>query len=773
MKKHHLANCHLCPLANERVAKSKGPEDAKVAIVSRSPGKNDVQHGKPFSGPSGQVLDHMLNLYGVKREEVLTTNLVLCYSDNPPQEAIAACSPRLQQELKHVDTVIAAGAEAVNELIGKVAVKSARGIVHQKGGRRIIATNNPSAVLYDSDSFPNLVEDFKLALDPPPPITYPTVTTVTSVESAVALFHDLLRWEGPIAVDVEGHMPHLECIGFSYQPDSAFVVPRHVIEQTWNELKSLLETNKHWTWHNGVYDVKLLRRNSISTSIVDDTFPLSHVLDEREDSVHSLEYLSRTQLGWLNYEPDSVVSYKKTGVLPDDLDDLHTYNGYDCAATLQLLTLLKKRALVDNVWELYRSQSVPLMNTLVDLELRGFNYDAIAAADLMEEIVLPKLRALRREMQDVTGLALFNPSSPPQVAAWVYDTCGLIHNLKSTRKRSFDRATGKEVRKEIIEGRTHCKPNYEDRLLRFATLHEVYSQIDKQRGTYLEGLIKLVADDGKLYCTFNPCGTVTRRLSSRTPNFQNITRTGKDVVPGIRTLFKPSPGNVIVQADYSQAELRCIARFSGDSELLAIYRDSGRSLHKETAAAFYGDNYSKDEYVKSKNINFGVCYGQSAFAFAQMYQMPKAEAQRYIDAWFKRFPNVRKWIDSVHRQAMTGSPVVSPFGGKRRFWLITEENAEEVKKQAVNFLPQNTAAEFTIWSMCQLNALGIPVISSVHDSIICDVPQSDAMDVALEMKRIMESAPAKTIGWDDLPFLVDISISDISWGDVEEIEFAA
>ena len=772
MRKHPRAECENCPLQGERIARTTGPANAKVALVSRSPGVHDVRIGKPFSGPSGEVLNHLLNTNGVDRKDILVTNLVLCYSENPPQGAIVACRQRLRNELESAQTIIAAGSEAINELIGKVSVKSARGIEHSREGKRIIASNNPAAVLYDSDSFPNLTEDFKLALNPPPPLVYPEVQIMTSRQEALELFEVLSGCEDVIATDVEGHTPHLECIGFSIFPDEATVIPRRIIVEVWDELTELLQQPKKWLWHNGVYDVKLLRRNGIHTTIVEDTFPLSWCLDERESGVHGLSYLSRTQLGWLNYEPESVEHYKDTGILPDDIDELHTYNGYDCAATLQLFSLLRERAIKDNVFDLYRSQKVPLMNALVDIELRGFHYDAVAAADLNELIVIPRLRELKAELREIVGLELFNPASPQQCAAFMYDTCGLIHQLKSTRKKSFERATGKEVRKEIIEGRYHCKSRYEDRLVAFAEYMELFSQINKQRGTYLEGLIKLVEPDGKLYCTFNPCGPATGRLSSRVPNFQNITREAKDIVPGIRKLFKPSPGCVLVQADYSQAELRCTARLSGDNSLLAIYTDGNRSLHKETASSFYGNSYTKEEYVRSKNINFGVVYDQSAFMFAQMYQMPQKEAQAYIDAWFKQFPQVLEWKNQIKQEVVTGVDIVAPFGGKRRFHLITEEILEEVKRQAINFLPQNTASELTVWSLCQLNSMGVPIISTVHDSIIADVPQSDCMEVALLMKQVMESAAKECLGW-DLPFTVDISMSDVSWGEVEQVELGA
>jgi uracil-DNA glycosylase family 4 len=772
MRKHPLAKCEECPLQNERMAASCGPKDAKVAVVSRSPGAYDVRTGTPFSNPNGskKILDFLFESNGVKREDVFLTNLVLCYSDDPTKEAIKACSLRLQNELESIQTIIAAGSEAVREFIGPIAIQKARGLEHTKNNKRTIATNNPAAVLYDSDSFPNLVEDFKLALNPPPEVVYPKVEILNDPSKAKKFLSDIRGLDQIISTDLEGRTPHIECAGFSIDPNSAVVIPRRILVKVWDEFKLTYESNEKWLWHNGVYDCKLLRRNDISSRITHDTYPLSYVLDERTLGVHKLEYLARTQLGWGNYEPESVDHYKETGILPDDIDELHTYNGYDCAGTYQLFNLLSGRALEDETWGLYESHMIPLMNALVDVELRGFPYDKNAAADLNEEVVLPEMRRLIHEMKELTGLGLFNPASHQQVNAFAYETCGLVHNLKDTRKKKYSHSFADAIRVEILADRYKAKPRYMTKIKEFAKLHDEWSEIDTQRGRYIEGLIKLVGDDGKLYCEFNPCGTVTGRTSARRPNFQNITRTERNVVPAIRNLFKPSPGNVIVQADYSQAELRCIARFSQDSELLSIYRDTNRSLHKETASAFYGVSYTKEQYTKSKNINFGVCYGQSAFAFAQMYHMDQNEAQAYIDKWFIKFPKVKEWIVETHKVIRTENYLVNPFGRKRRFYLITEENLGDTLREGVNFLPQSTASEFTVAALCDLNSQGVPIISTVHDSIIADVPQKEAKEVAILMKEVMEAQPSEKLGWDDIPFVVDISMSESSWGECAEIE---
>lgn len=777
MKKHPLANCEECPLRDERMASTTGPANAKIAMVSRAPGYHDVSHGKPFSGPSGQVLDYLFRSNEVDRKDVITTNLVLCYSEDPPKAAINACRPRLESEIANVETIIAAGVEAVKEFTDAKSIKSARGLEHtrktEKKTQRVIATSNPAVVLYDSDSFPNLVEDFRLALNPPPPVTYPKILVVDTKASGKSLLNRLSKHDGPIATDLEGRYDHIECAGFAIENDRAFVLTRRAIVENWDLFKEFYESNKQWVWHNGIYDVKLLKKNGVHSRIVDDTYAMSYVLDERTEGVHGLKYLARTQLGWKNYETDAIDEYFETGKLPDDIATFYDYNGYDCAGTFQLFNLLEQRAKKDEVYDLYKHHMVPFFNAIVDIELRGFHFDHVAAADLNEEVVLPELRRLRKKMAEITGLEFFNPASNKQVSAWAYDTCGLVHSLKSTRKRSFERSFSKEVRTEIAADRFDCKPKFKDALKQFSELHQVWSEIDKQRGTYIEGLIKLVGEDGKLYASFNPCGTVTGRPSSRNPNFLNITRTGRNIVPAIRTLFKPSPGNVIIQGDYSQAELRVISTLSGDKELQAIYKDTNRSLHKETAAAFYGDSYTKEQYVKSKNINFGVCYGQSAFMFAQMYHMPREEAQAYIDNWFKKFPDVLAWIKDTHVKINKEQYLANPFGRKRRFHLITEENLQDTLREGVNFLPQSTASEFTVCAVVELNALGIPIINTVYDSIIADVPENEAMDVAYLIKQTMEKQPKENIGWDIVPFKADISIGQKSWGEVEEVELLA
>jgi uracil-DNA glycosylase family 4 len=770
-RKHPLAECERCPLAKRDCAPTTGPEDAKVVVVSRSPGRYDAERRRPFSGPSGQVLDHLLDMNGYSRDTVKVTNIVLCESNDPPKEAIDACKARLVADCESADTIIAAGAEAAS-ILAKSTVNKGRQLIHERftmkfKPQRVIVTFNPVMVIRDADHFPSIVEDFKLALAPPPPITYPTVKICDNRRSVLASLKRL-RGANLVGVDIEGFNPHIECLGVAADSSTVDVYTRTGVERCMAEIGEYLALpNIDFTWHNGIYDVKVLKNNNIAAYIGQDTLAMSCILDERP-GMHALGYLARLELGWPNYEPESVEKYKDTGVLPDDMEEFYTYNAYDVSATMQLYDLLVQR-LDDATRKGYSEQLIPFFNALTNIERRGFIYDAVRAADLNEEVVLPKLRSLRAELAKIAGLDFYNPMSSPQTKAIVYERWELKHGLRDKGKVKKSTSFDKDVRREILEGRFECTPRAREKMVQFASTYHVFRSIETQRGTFIEGLIKQTKTDSKLYTEINPYGTVNGRTSSRKPNFQNITKEARDVVPGIRTLFLPSPGNVIVQADYSQAELRSIAKLSGDKELLAIYKNSKRSLHKETALAFYGPDYTPTQYTTSKNINFGVCYLQGAASFAQLYLMPVEEAQAYIDNWWIKFPRIKEWTDEIIAIVEQEQELTSPFGFKRRFQLITQENLHDVHREGVNFLPSNIAAQLTIASVSELDALGIPVINTVHDSIICDVPRGEAESVARTMKEVMERMPITTIGWDDIPFKADISIGE-TWGDVEEIE---
>jgi DNA polymerase-1 len=810
-RKHPKAICEECPLYDAGFAPTCGPADAKIAVVSRSPAKGDVRKKRPFSGLSGDVLDHLLQQNGVKRDEVLVTNVVLCRTDAPPKEAIAACAPRLQAELRQADTIIAAGSEAAKAIVRVSSLSGNRGFVHRRNSsnhqQRVIVTNNPAIVLRDDSTFLNLVRDFKLALNPLPPATLPEVRWTNDKNEAADWIRSILR-SGleRYAVDIEtrglGNTASIVSLGIASSGDKAVAFG----EQCWSDrdfvqrwFKPLLSiSNCQYIWHNGKFDIRNLRTRGFDTRVDEDTLLLSYALDERsdEEQVHSLNYLLMNELGWPDYEPQEVKNWKATvsrlerQFKYEELEalevpeSLYSYNALDAAGTAQLYPLLSERARGDSVLgRPYYSCLLPFSNGLLSLEQRGFRYDVHRAAEVWEDEVKPLLDQLRAELQLIVGDGNYNPNSAPQNAALVYDKWNIV--VPAIDRPGMERSVDKAIYTEIKEGRffialgtsseaertdgsetEDARQSSRATALRWAPIFADFKELDKQRSTYIEGLVaRAEANPGhRIYTDFKLHNTATGRSSSSRPNLQNITR-AKEGLPNIRKLFIASDGCKIIQADYSQAELRVIAKLSGDAELTRVYRER-QSLHKLVAERFYGKDYTGEQYVNTKNMNFGVAYGQGAETFQEKHNIPVEEGREFIKWWWRNFKGVKDWTLQVHQTVRKQGYVESPFGHRRRFHLITPENRNAIFREAVNFLPQNTAGQLTLWAVTRLVDLGLPVVNTVHDSILTDSPIDQVDEHATIIKQVMESAAKEALNW-DFPFEAELSIGD-NWGELEE-----
>ena len=807
-RKHPLAVCEKCPFYNRPYAATTGPKDAKIAIVSRSPGHYEALAGKSFSGPSGKVLDHLLEIHGTSRDDVLATNVVLCQSDGQEMGfalAQSCCEPRLEEEIGSAETVIACGTEAVYGILGVTNISQNRGYVHERqvGSfpilQRVIVTSNPAVVVRDDANYPNILRDFRLALDPLPVAVLPRVRVIDDLDEAREAIKEMdamIESGTLIASDIEtrgvgehdglAHDSQIVCAGFAIRPERAVVFGEKVCgtKEGLEELWTLWHRDDcKYLWHNGKYDAKLLRVNGVDAVVDEDTMLLSWCLDERPGDPesgaggHSLEWLLKDELGWPKYESASVRAFKKTGQLPDLRSrlDLYEYNGCDTAGSLALFRVLENRAKNDNVWERpYKSLLLRLSETLARVELQGNLHDADRACDLLEYEVYPKLKEQKVTLRQISGRPRLNPNSPKQLETLLYDDWGVTHDLMRPKiERLGKRSTDKYVREAMLMGLYNTKLDDNGRMAvdQFVQYLDDFKSLDTQRSRYLEGLVLKRYPNGRIYTDFKIHGTESGRLSSANPNLQNITRT-KEGLPNIRSCFLADPGSLFISADLSQAELRAIAVLSADESLQSIYLDTNRSLHKEVAADFYGENYTYEQYVRSKNINFGVAYWQSAFSFAQMYHMPQKEAQDYIDYWWARFPKVWEWTKSIEKQVMEVGELQSPFGHKRRFYVIpADESARlHIVKEGINFLPQNIAANITLWALCDFSdkvdwSIAQPRIT-VHDNIVVNCRESHVQEVGMLLKECMENAAREAIQW-EFPFLAELSVGP-NWGELHD-----
>ena len=414
---------------------------------------------------------------------------------------------------------------------------------------------------------------------------------------------------------------------------------------------------------------------------------------------------------------------------------------------------------------MYSKLLIPAANFLSTVEMNGLLYDIEGASDLYENEVKPELLQKIGGMQTLLGKPLFNPRSTVHLKALYYDDWRIQHAMQQRPKK--ETSVDDVARKEILAGNFMALGTEDTKLvLEVTSLLSRYKTLDKQASTYILGLIERASRDerGRIYTNLNIHTTVTGRLSSTEPNLQNITRE-KENLPSIRNLFFAPDGCKIVQADYSQAELRVIAELSQDPALCRIYHEA-LDLHSEVAVMFYGEDYISEQRSKCKNMNFGVVYGQTAHTFKEKHGIDEREGEKFIKWWWSRFSGVTHWVEATRQDVHKVGYITSPFGMKRRFHLLTKENLNGTYREAVNFLPQNVASWLTLTAAMRLqeeiDIKRARIALLVHDSIIAEVDDDYVTEYSEACTSIMNDNAKVQLNW-DMPFVADIGAGQ-TWG---------
>lgn len=767
---HPLAECEKCPLREEGTyVPSVGPDKADIVLVGEAPGGQEVRTGEPFTGPSGQLLNSLLGNIGVGRGDVYITNVCLCRprsNANPPSEAVRACADRLHHEISErlPHTIVALGNFAArsilqtNEGITKLRVGPPKRS-DAYPGVRIIPTFHPAASLYNPGSFPDIVTDFgKVRYDATSARTNwspPVFDVITDPSDAESWLVELLESGSsePIAIDIEVGIEkdvdfdhpdryRLLCIGISRDSSRVTVLDERVCNtrSVLDRVGRVLEA-KPIIAQNGKFDLQGLWHIGHGR-LWFDTMLAHYCLDERRGT-HGLDVMAIEYLGSPDWKSEISRYVTKGGNYADiPRDVLYKYNAYDVANTYRLYELfsqmLKSEGLERTHEFLVRSS-----NTLMAMERNGVAVD-LAYLETLEEKYTESLA----ELEGLLAPWVDNPRSPKQVKEALGELG--VKRITTTNREALETFRELAVRKD------------DDELYQFTNWLLTYRKEQKLYGTYVKGIRERVYG-GRVHPTFLLHGTVTGRLSSRNPNLQNIPRGSV-----ARKLFSTSsPDNVLIQADYRQAEYRVVCWLARDSYLREIFSDDARDLHGEVAERFYGTNWTKEQRVRAKAVVFGLTYGREAYSIAAEYGMSVAEAQHFIDTYFDVIPDTVKWIESVEKRVLEGHDLVSPFGRRRRFWLISDANRKDVLKEARAFLPQSTASDLTLESANRLAEAGLGeyLRIPVHDALVLEVPQKEADEVAHLVAQAMRLTGEELFeGY--IPAPVDVGIGR-SWGELE------
>ena len=428
------------------------------------------------------------------------------------------------------------------------------------------------------------------------------------------------------------------------------------------------------------------------------------------------------------------------------------------ALTLALVAPLRECMARENAANVFDGIEMPLVPVLAKMERAGMLVDPDRLHSLSEGLAT-QIAEVERSIRDLAGDETFNIGSPMQLSHVLFDVMGLpTKGLKKTKRGYY--STNAKVLSDLA--RDH----------EIVRLILDWREKSKIKSTYLDTLGPLRRGDGRVHTTYNQTITATGRLSSSDPNLQNIP-TRSELGRTVKTAFSAGEGSVFLAVDYSQIELRLLAHLSGDEHLVRAFNE-GEDFHAETAARVFGVPVSEvtpDLRSRAKAVNFGIVYGQQAYGLSQSLHISMAEARDMIDRYYEAYPGVRTFLDNVVARAKQTGYAETMYGRRRHIPELKAKNPQLRgfgERTAMNHPMQGTAADIIKIAMARVSrrleeeGFAAHMILQVHDELILECPESEAVDAAMILKEEMEKAGGLSI-----PLKVDIG-TGYSWYDAKE-----
>ena len=409
--------------------------------------------------------------------------------------------------------------------------------------------------------------------------------------------------------------------------------------------------------------------------------------------------------------------------LKEDDCKLACYKAYIAWKSMPVIAESLKEQGMD---KLFYEVEMPLVFVLYDMEKEGICMDAAALKEYGTQLE-GSIVELEKKIHEAAGED-FNINSPKQLGVILFEKLGLPNGKKTK--------TGYSTSADVLEKLAGEYPIVSDIL--------EYRQLSKLKSTYADGLQNFVETDGKIRTSFNQTITATGRLSSTEPNLQNIP-IRIELGRLIRKVFHPMPGNVFVDSDYSQIELRILAHMSGDEKLIEAY-NSGQDIHSTTASQVFHVPFEEVTPLLRRNakaVNFGIVYGISAFGLSQDLDISRKEAQEYIDRYFETYPKIKEFIDKTVADAKETGKTTTIYGRIRPIPELTSSNFMQRQfgeRVAMNAPIQGTAADIIKIAMIRVHDRIIKegyesrLILQVHDELLIETKESekDAVIALLE-----------------------------------------
>ena len=498
------------------------------------------------------------------------------------------------------------------------------------------------------------------------------------------------------------------------------------------------------------FDIPILKRHGILLDkFLADTMLMSYVLNSTATR-HGMDKLAEFYLDYktTKYSDVTGTASKQISFAAVNIEVASNYAAEDADITLRLFnklnSLLKDKA---GQSKLLKNIEYPLVHVLATVEANGAKVDKTKLSNHSKELA-DKIEILSKQAYDIAG-GEFNLDSPKQLLEVLYEKLKLPI-LKKTPKGQP--STNEETLKRLSE-------EYE-----LPRIILEYRGLAKLKSTYTDSLIKIENPQTKrIHTSYQQAVTSTGRLSSTEPNLQNIpikTAEGRR----IREAFIPEKGNIMISADYSQIELRIMAHLSKDKNLTHAFNNN-LDVHSSTAAEVFDTDIeaiTPEQRRSAKAINFGLMYGMSAFGLTRQLDIPRAEAQQYLDTYFERYTGVKKYIENTKLKAKEDLFVETIMG--RRLYLNEINAANGLRRQAaeraaINAPLQGSAADIIKKAMIDIDKYlsaemkEVKMIMQVHDELIFEAPEEIAEETLRLVKKMMEET-AKL----DIPLIADAQI---------------
>ncbi|WP_294280212.1 DNA polymerase I [uncultured Chryseobacterium sp.] len=546
-------------------------------------------------------------------------------------------------------------------------------------------------------------------------------------------------------------------MSFSYKKGLAYYVP---VSEDQGEALQTLEIFRPFfekedlvkVAHNLKFDYKILRRYSITVKgAMFDTMIAHYLLNP--DGRHGMDYLSEIYLGYKPVSIETIIGKKgkNQGNFRDaDLRTQTDYAAEDADVTFQLYELFAPQLKKENLEDLFFNIEMPLMEVLAKMELAGISLDEKWLAQ--ESIDLENdLKQLEQKIFELSGEE-FNVNSPKQLGEILFEKLQLDPKAKKTKTGQY--ATSEDI------------------LQKLAAKHEIiqhileYRTYQKLKSTYVDALpSQIEKSDNRVHTNFSQTTAATGRLASVNPNLQNIpirTLRGQQ----IRGAFVAGEGKKIISADYSQIELRLIAEISGEDNMIKAFQN-GEDIHASTAAKLFNiplEEVSKIQRSQAKTVNFGILYGQGAFALAEQTGLSRSEAKQMIEAYFETYSKLKAYMAEQVKKAREIGYVETILGRKRHLKDISSNNfvvRAHAERNAVNAPIQGSAADVVKMAMIRIQKelekekLKTRMLLQVHDELVFESPL-DEVEVATNIiKMEMENAIETQV-----PLLVEVGVGD-------------